>query len=227
MRTEWWIDQDTDEYDNARVRVRYYPEPEIRRRPAWLSNLTEQFGQGPGPQHERVYSFLQEIYSAINSGSEPRLVIMGIRSLIEQIMVMRCGNDHGNFSLNLQAVQTAREISSVQAQQLQKVIEMGHAVTHRPHVPSVGDIALCMDIVESVVCTLYLHGDQARALGLRTPLRPKRRDGLLGDKVLSPKATIATTVVESPHHSSNKVVPFPGTIGTDEKGGADDSSTTP
>jgi Domain of unknown function (DUF4145) len=74
-------------------------------------------------------NLLEEIYAATQNGL-PRLSLMGIWAVFEQMMIIKVG-DKGNFSKNLTVFADAGYVSVNQYDTIQKILDAGHAVTHR------------------------------------------------------------------------------------------------
>jgi hypothetical protein len=103
---------------------------------------------------------------------QPYLAAMGIRALLEQIMVTKCG-DRGTFNKNLDAFQTDGYVSPVQRERLKTVLEVGHAAIHRGYKPSKEDLMTLVDLTEVIVQTFYLHGSKVEDLKKKIPPRKK------------------------------------------------------
>ena len=95
---------------------------------------------------------------------------MGIRALLEQIMIAKVG-DHRSFAKNLQEFEAAGYVSSKQKERLETILEAGHATIHRSFLPSKVDLVALVDIAESVIETTYLHDSQVKELRKRIPPR--------------------------------------------------------
>lgn len=150
--------------------VTFLPPAIARRQPDWLSNdlwkvLPDEEGF--------VESLLREIYVALHNNL-PRLATMGVRSLIEKMMIAKVG-DLGTFSGNMEAFEKAGYVSSLQKERLKTILEAGHATTHRDFLPSSKDVNTVVDIAEHVVETLYLHQSRVDDLKRRVPPRNKRK----------------------------------------------------
>ena len=87
---------------------------------------------------------LHEIYQAIR-GTQHRLAAMGIRALLEQIMVSKVG-DRGSFFEHLNSFQELGYISLVQRDSLNNILETGHGAMHRGYRPKEADLILALDI---------------------------------------------------------------------------------
>lgn len=142
----------------------FYPPQTSRNKPAWLEEECI-----PRSQRE----LLLEIYEALHNNS-PRLAAMGVRSLIERVMIDKVG-DNGSFSKNVAAFLLQGWISEKQKETLEKIIDAGHAVTHRDFNPSVGDLGMLMDIVEATIASVYIHPESGARLGGKIPPRRARQ----------------------------------------------------
>ena len=156
---EWCSEWDPD--DSI---VHYYPPQISRRKPAWIED-----GGIPASQ----LGLLNEIYEALHNDS-PRLAAMGVRSLIENVMIEKVG-DQGGFGKNLQEFLDRGWISMKKEEVLSKIIEAGHAATHRNFEPSTDDLNTLMDIAESLLADVYVHPQRGVTLGGKIPPRPAKR----------------------------------------------------
>jgi hypothetical protein len=145
------------------VEAHYYP-PEISRsKPSWWEDESI-------PQSQQY--LLTEIYEALHNSSL-RLAVMGIRSLIESVMVEKVG-DNGTFGNNLAEFSTRGWLSEKQKETLEKIIDVGHAATHRDFSPSREDLGILMDIAEALVVGVYVHPLRGANLGRKIPPRMRR-----------------------------------------------------
>jgi uncharacterized protein DUF4145 len=140
--------------------VTYYPPPISRREPEWLTYLPLAFGIDN--RKSNLTGLLKEIYQAVHGG-QFRIAAMGIRALLEQMMVAKVG-DHGSFPKNLNAFLEHGYISVVQRDAISAVLDAGHAVTHRSFTPSASHLDTTLDITEGVFAAIYIHSDAARDL---------------------------------------------------------------
>jgi hypothetical protein len=149
-------------FEDLEPMVIYYPprEQNRRRRPVWVSNGIPL----------AVYFLINEVYSAAEHGIL-RLAAMGIRATLENVMKEKVGDRP--FKALVDEFQKAGYLSTRQALSLDSIIEAGHATIHRGWVPSREDIDTLLDITESLIETVYLHEDRARALDQRVPRREK------------------------------------------------------
>jgi hypothetical protein len=139
--------------------VSYWPAPRRREMPIWLNR---------GLPIE-VFYLLQEIYSAVEAGAL-RLVAMGIRSVLERVMIDRV-EDQGSFTKSVDKLQEAGYLSIRQRNALDTMLEAGHAATHRAWHPSQEDINALLDVTEHVIKGIYIHEAQASGLEGKLPRR--------------------------------------------------------
>jgi uncharacterized protein DUF4145 len=166
---EWVSMRHTEWFGGAgsESRVGHYPPLISRKKAQWIFQSWAS-GTIPGVTH----SLLDEIYRALHTGSH-RLAAMGVRSLIENVMIEKVG-DHGGFTRNLSAFHSQAWISQKQQETLARIIDAGHAVTHRNFVPSVEDLNTLMDIAEVLIAGIYVHPPNGVALSNKVPRRQPR-----------------------------------------------------
>jgi Domain of unknown function (DUF4145) len=100
---------------------------------------------------------------------------MGIRALIEQMMIHKAG-DKGSFAKNLDAFQQAGYVSLVQRDALNDILDAGHATIHRAYEPKAKDIQIALDITEGIIAAIFVHADAAKKVSERVPARRKTTD---------------------------------------------------
>ena len=110
-----------------------------------------------------------EIYTALH-GDCLSLAAMGIRALLEGIMIDRVG-DQGSFKNNLKELERQGYLASHQRDILEATLEIGHASIHRGYVPTRDDLTLALDITETMFEMIYIHKEQAAELRRRIPPR--------------------------------------------------------
>lgn len=168
QETSWSV-EDCDANGKPHQYVTSYP-PEISRaEPSWTIDLAW-FGSN---SDEYIAKLLREIYSAMHNDSR-RLVVMGIRALLEHIMVSAVG-DKESFKNNLDAYQHAGFLSPKQREIIEPILEAGHATIHRGYDPSADDVRTVMDIAEGLIETTVVHPKKASALKKRVPKRKKKK----------------------------------------------------
>jgi Domain of unknown function (DUF4145) len=153
------------DYGGGEEEARYYPSPVSRKAPSWLWELSF-FG---GSDEGKLGSLLNEIYQAVQ-GKQYRLAVMGIRAFLEQLMVVKVG-DKGTFEKNLEAFYSEGYISKIQKNAMSHILDSGHAVIHRMHNPTEQDLAIALDITESITAAIFFHEDNAKTVADRVPPR--------------------------------------------------------
>jgi hypothetical protein len=123
-------------------------------------------------QENDLVSLLREIYQAVD-GDQHRIAAMGIRALLEQVMVMNVG-DIGGFDKKLDAFQAGGFISAIQRGAMRATLDVGDAAMHRGFKPSEDDLSTALDIVEGVMAAIYAHRQAAEQLAGRVPPRASR-----------------------------------------------------
>lgn len=167
LRIQSWIDQSLDYEEDAGTETTMYPPASYRPMPRWLSGLAVL-----GQEEVMLRSFIDEIYIALRNKCL-RLAVMGIRALLERVMIAKVG-DQGTFKANIDAFEQKGFISASQRRALEPVLEAGHAAIHRAFDPTPGDVSDLMDITESVIEAIYVNDHKAAALIRRVPVRLPR-----------------------------------------------------
>jgi hypothetical protein len=156
--------------DDPPIHENYYPPALYRQLPRWFDRLrsNQDNNQAFGP----ICDFLGEIYTALQNNSL-RLATMGIRALIEHIMVDKVG-DRGSFSINIQTFHAGGYISQQQLEIIRNIVlEAGHAAMHRNFSPSQDDLTAYIDFTENVIETTYVN--DLKASDLRSHIPPRHR----------------------------------------------------
>jgi hypothetical protein len=151
----------------AKRTVDYYPSPVSRRQPEWMTSLWVTH-----PAQKQLDELFREIYAAV-AGGQLRLAAMGIRSLLEQIMIAKVG-DQSSFARNLDEFCQKGFIPSVQREAMSAILDAGHAVTHRSFNPKQEELNTALDIAEGVFAAIYIHTAAATEIADRVPPRPPR-----------------------------------------------------
>jgi hypothetical protein len=97
---------------------------------------------------------------------------MGARALVDCFMNDKLG-DVGGFEAKLRKLVKDGYIGSKDRDVLGAALETGHAVTHRGHKPSTGQVDQVMDIVENLI-QKYTLEDAADSLKSKIPARNKK-----------------------------------------------------
>jgi hypothetical protein len=156
----------TTDLSDGEVQHTYYPPPVSRKVPDWAMFMALGFS---GAEQETIGLLLYQIHQAV-LGRLNRLAAMGIRSLLEQLMISKVG-DKGRFDKNLEAFKEQGWISLVQYDAVKTLLDVGHATTHRFFQPTTEELNLALDIVEGVLAAIYRHHEAAARLSDRVPPR--------------------------------------------------------
>jgi hypothetical protein len=128
-----------------------------------------------GEKEEMIGHLLVEVYAAVR-GKQYRLATMGIRSVLEQVIIAKVG-DHGKFYKNLEQFYDAGYISLMQRDALENSLEAGHAATHRSFSPTEQDLVILLNITEGILAAIYIHPEQSEFLSKRVPARVSSGSG--------------------------------------------------
>lgn len=161
--------EDTEPDGRPVVTTKIYPPRISRSKPAWFGNINGPFWVGDS----EIEQLLEEIYVALHSKSL-RLAAMGIRALLEFIMIDKTG-DHGSIGENIKHFFEGGYVARVdQSTFKDKLIEAGHAAMHRNYKPKPEDLDTLLDLTESLIASIYIHPDRAKRLGERIPIRQRK-----------------------------------------------------
>jgi hypothetical protein len=130
--------------------------------PSWANMMRLGFD---GKSETVIGSLLHEVHQAVR-GNMRRLAAMGIRSLIEHLMVSRVG-DLGTFQKNLDVFHEKGYISLVQRDCVRTLLDAGDAATHRAFEPTIDDLNTALDIVEGILAAIYDQSEKAAQLGAK------------------------------------------------------------
>lgn len=154
---------------NGETLIEYLPPREYRRRPAWLRKFRWKALAGKDPKSP----LLNEIYSALSTDSL-RLAALGLRALLEHVMVEQNHSDAGSFSNNVEAFMKAGHISANQRSALVKILDFGSAVMHRGHAPTREQVIAALDMTESIMQSIYSDITEVQRSMSDLPPRPPR-----------------------------------------------------
>lgn len=163
LQHKHWFSEDIGDYGKPVLHVEYYPHATYRAEPDWLYDLDDQF----------VRSLLREIYSSLRNGTRC-LAAMGIRAVLEHVMIDKV-DDNGSFVKNLSKFKEEGFISRIQHENLELIIEAGHATMHRAFHPNQEQLNALVDITESVLEAIYINASKAEVLKDKIPKRKKRK----------------------------------------------------
>lgn len=152
LRQRSMFSEETDDDGRPLVTETYYPPALYRPHPKWFSLLDSKW---------HITSLLREVYAALQN-SAPALASMGLRAVIEAIMIDKVG-DNGSFATNLKKFRSDGFISDVQHSALSAALELGHASIHRGHTPNDFQLETAVDITENLIHGLYVIVNSAKA----------------------------------------------------------------
>ncbi len=138
------------------------------RSPKWFAkrDLAGELGQF-------IHSYLAQIYSCYNSRSFD-LVALGVRALIENLLVKKNGEDIGGFEHKLNKFRESGHVTNDQKNILKEVIDLGSAVTHRGTRASRDMAEDALRILESFIEQLFVNPNRKQRIGDATPKRHNR-----------------------------------------------------
>lgn len=151
-----WFSEEMDFDGTPITYTSLFPPTQVRKKPEWaflyLTKSTDK---------NEIRDLLDEIYLTFAAGAL-RLTVMGIRALVEKIMIEKVG-DKNNFVQNTKAFFEAGYVAKIQQPLFEKVlIEAGHAAMHRVWQPNAEDIATLLDILEGIMRTIYVDPHKAK-----------------------------------------------------------------
>jgi hypothetical protein len=149
LRKLSYFSEDCGPRGEPTVSYTHYPARLSRRKPKWRDQIYL--------FNAKVYDLsllLDEVYQALAMGS-CRLAAMGVRALVEQVMIDQVG-DQGGFKPTIKAFFGEGYVAARQQGAFEKVlIEAGHAAMHRGFNPDPDTIETLLDIVEPLVDEIY------------------------------------------------------------------------
>lgn len=157
LHVKWWCSGAPEE-ENFQ-----WPPKVSRRKPKWMTDLILL----ENINNPFKGDFLHEIYAALASDNL-RLAVLGIRALLEQIMVESV-QDQGNFRANLAKFEAEGFISKIQRAAIEPVVEAGHASMHRGFKASRDEVEVIMDVVENLLESIYIS--RSKSTAIRIPPR--------------------------------------------------------
>lgn len=144
-----WFSEERDHRGYPDISTEYFPPSINRQKPQWRRQIL------PFNVYLNSYNGLcDEIYAALAMGAH-RLAAMGIRALVERLMIDQV-QDQGTFELNIKAFFSAGHVAPNQQIVFRDtLVEAGHAAMHRDFEPSADTINTLLDIVESIMHSIY------------------------------------------------------------------------
>ena len=185
LRQTLWCSEDNP----GESRVQYFPPTIQRQIPKWIERLAPEdpFSDKKLNKNEAKAKYrrdlLEQIYIALNNDS-PLVALMGIRALLESVMIDKVGDTVG-FGAKLHAFEQGKFVTPLQRKQLADVLDIGHATIHRHYTPNPQAIELALGLTENILQSIYVHPLTAK--GLKVPKRPSQK------KLAKVSTTQATT----------------------------------
>jgi len=133
--------------DDGSIDQAYYPSPVSRKMPSWTFWLT--LGLMKNKEEGALGALLMEIFQAVDGG-QYRLAAMGIRALLEQVMIFKIG-DLPTFDKKLDEFQKQGYISLIQRDSMRATLDVGDAAMHRGFRPTEQELSIALDVVEGVL----------------------------------------------------------------------------
>lgn len=165
LRHSSYFSEDMGDRGEPVVRQKFAPPRLTRAKPSWRTQLF--------PFDVKAYDLvllLDEIYEALAMGA-CRLAAMGIRALVEQIMIAQV-KDKGTFKQNIKAFFDAGYIAPRQQDTFENtLVEAGHAAMHRGFDPSQETIETLLDIIEPLIDDIYFKPHRTQKAGKAIPAR--------------------------------------------------------
>jgi hypothetical protein len=171
IRHSRYFSENRDDAGRSIPVIHFYPPHQFRCPPKWMYGMSlvddKQITIVEIPSF--VTRLMKEIYVALYNNCLS-LAAMGVRALLEKLMIEQVG-DLQSFGKNLREFQNRGFVSTQQKSFLESTLEVGHASIHRDYVPIWDDLTVALDITETVLALVYVHGPQADALKRRVPPR--------------------------------------------------------
>ncbi len=165
LRHQYWHSEDTDVDGTPNTYTNFYPPSVTRQKPIWQREFF--------PFALKLFELnglSDEIYDALGVGAY-RLATMGIRALVERIMIDAVG-DRGRFENNISAFFEAGFVAPKQQDTFKNIlIEAGHAAMHRNFKPDAEAVNTLLDMVEGIMRSIYYEPMVAEQVNKAIPRR--------------------------------------------------------
>lgn len=115
-------------------------------------------------------ALIWEIDRAINNELEA-LPTIGLRTLLETIMVEKIGDVGGGFFKKVERFTEEGYVTPIMAKALSHVLDAGHASAHRAYFPSREDLAICVELVKHLMQGIYILRPSVEKVAEKTPKR--------------------------------------------------------
>jgi len=138
----------------------FFTPDDLCEKPNWFEKLDDQ-----------KKTLIGEIDKALKYGLIA-LPTMGLRTLFDLVLVEHVG-DKGTFNNKIDSFEKKGVVTRQQREFIEKVIEAGHATTHRAYFPTREDLQTCVDVTKHIMQGVYELHPRAKMLKNNTPKRPK------------------------------------------------------
>jgi hypothetical protein len=138
--------------------VNEYPAPQPPHLPPWHAKLPS-----------GIAGLFLEVHSALSADNR-RLALMGLRSLLDMVANEKVG-DRPTFRDKVDALVGAGVITARNRTAVLAAIDAGSAAVHRGHQPTTESLDAALDIVETILATVYHLPSAGEELKATTPPR--------------------------------------------------------
>lgn len=171
LRHDSWFSEDVDAAGNPVTHTTYYPPLISRRKPDWYPVPGLLFSVDV----YELQGFLDEIYAALHNNSL-RLAVMGVRALLERLMIEKINKDHGSIGKNVEEFLKIGYVSEKYRDVFKNcLIEAGNGAMHRGYNPEPDEVNTLLDITEHLISTMYVHPNRAEWLSKKIPPRSSQK----------------------------------------------------
>lgn len=163
LRLGDWHSEDWDAITGLNYTFTVAPPMPMRTGPTWITNI----------DHVSKIDGFQRIYEETVwafSFNHFRIAAMGIRSMLDDALSIKLASNEG-FAKKLKEAKSKDLITQVDFEILQKVLEVGHAATHRRYTPGRTEIEVSLDILEATIARWFVYPTVVASLADRLPPR--------------------------------------------------------
>jgi hypothetical protein len=151
--------------ENGETAVTREPPRRWRRPPEWIEQLRDSASD--------VAALMDEVYLAAND-SQPRLLSMGVRAVLDRMMIQIVG-DVGGFDQKLKRMRELGQLSDRHVDMLTTVIDAGSAAAHRGFNPPSELLQEMVTVIEVIIRDHFITGPMLDHLKRFVPPRPPRQ----------------------------------------------------
>jgi hypothetical protein len=137
--------------------------------PSWLNDF--------GPVEAGLKELLEEVYTAAND-SQPRLLALGVRTVLDTLMNQMLGGDYGPFETKLQEMVNQGHIGTKERDSFNTIIEAGSAASHRGYMPNRVLLGLMLKSMDNLVYRQYIANPMPKTFSSHIPPKPSRAESV-------------------------------------------------